>query len=145
MSVPDSAATVITHNKPKRQKVTSRAMKTEGYFFQRITYSASLAKIRALIGRSARCRQFVSFECFKSRLLNAPGGVADVRWLSSASVLQNYWGGAPVGSNMCACGATGTCVDRSKYCNCDIWDEKWREDSGNELFVTHNTFGKAIN
>lgn len=132
MSTVSSAATVMKHNKPKRQSVTLGAMQISGHYFQRITYDADLDGIQAVIERSANCRQFVSFECLGSGLLNAPGGIADVQWVGRG-VIQKNWGGVPTGVAKCACGLTDNCVDVTKICNCDVKDDKWHEDSGNEM------------
>lgn len=32
---------------------------------------------------------------------------------------MDYWAGALPGSRKCECGVLGTCVDPSKWCNCD--------------------------
>ena len=47
---------------------------------------------------------------------------------------MNTWGSAPPNSNQCSCGATRTCADPSKVCNCDLNDDVWRFDEG---YVTH--------
>ena len=76
------------------------------------------------------CRQHIRFDCFGSKLLNYPMGPPEVQWVDSRAIMQSYWGGASPGSNKCACGMINTCADRSKYCNCDIGDEVWRNDQG---------------
>lgn len=43
---------------------------------------------------------------------------------------MDYWGGALPGSRKCECGVLGTCVDPTKWCNCDAGLESWNEDSG---------------
>ena len=134
MSTVGSAATVIKHKKPKRQSVTLGAVETNNHYFQQIEYEDGLKRIQAVIERSANCRQFVSFECLGSGLLNAPGGIADVQWAGRGGVTQRNWGGVPTGVAKCACGLTDNCVDVTKICNCDVKDDKWHEDSGNENF-----------
>lgn len=32
---------------------------------------------------------------------------------------MDYWAGALPGSRKCECGVLGSCVDPSKWCNCD--------------------------
>lgn len=104
-----------------------------GNYFHRITYqNADLASIRALISKSTSCRQYISFNCYKSKILNAPVGPPNAQWLSSTGVLKNYWGGAPSNKDMCACGVTGTCDNPMNLCNCDIGDDKWRQDEGKQ-------------
>lgn len=39
--------------------------------------------------------------------------------------LQTYWGGAQPGSQQCACGLRGDCVDPQHYCNCDADRSEW--------------------
>lgn len=132
MTASDAAKTVINHDKErKKHQVTLDATERASHYFQRIPYVTNIASIRALIQRSANCRQFISYECYNSKLLNSPIGPENVQWFSSTAVPQNYWGGAPVGSGKCACGVTKTCVDPSKYCNCDAdSNDRWREDFG---------------
>ncbi|XP_048576570.1 contactin-associated protein-like 2 isoform X2 [Nematostella vectensis] len=124
------AKTVVSHNKQMRQEVTQDASNFHGFYFHHINYQHDLASIRALIVKSKRCRQYISFNCFNTLILNAPNGPAHAQWLSRTGVLQNYWGGAPADRQICACGVDGTCADPTKYCNCDIGDSVWREDAG---------------
>ena len=131
MTASDAAMTVINHDKRGKHRVTTSATTLAGHYFQQITYDKDIDSIRALIQRSSSCRQFISYQCYNSKLLNSPVGPAHVQWLSSTSVLQTYWGGAPAGSKKCACGVTNSCAEQSKYCNCDAdVDNLWREDSG---------------
>ena len=48
-------------------------------------------------------------------------------WLGgpSAGHVQTYWGGAHPGSQQCACGLQGDCVDPQHYCNCDADRMEW--------------------
>lgn len=48
-------------------------------------------------------------------------------WLSGPGPgrLQSYWGGAQPGSQQCACGLQGVCVDPQHYCNCDADRVEW--------------------
>ena len=111
-------------------QVVHNARNIIGFYFQRVRYKNDLATIRSIVGNSKMCRQYISYECFRSPLLSSPSGPADVSWTSSTGVQMSNWGGAPSQSNKCACGVAGNCADKSKYCNCDIGDSKWREDSG---------------
>ena len=134
MSASDAAKTVISHDKEGKHKVTQGATTLASHYFQRFTYGSNLASVRALIQRSSSCRQFISYQCYNSKLLNSPVGPEHVQWLSSTAIPQNYWGGSPVDSRKCACGVTKTCEDPSKYCNCDADnDDRWREDYGELL------------
>ncbi|MEQ2300516.1 Contactin-associated protein-like 4, partial [Ameca splendens] len=53
-------------------------------------------------------------------------------WLGGPGpgLVQTYWGGAHPGSQQCACGLQGDCVDPQLYCNCDADRMEWSEDSG---------------
>ena len=42
---------------------------------------------------------------------------------------MNYWGGARVSANTCACGVTNSCSS-GKKCNCHNSNMGWTEDSG---------------
>lgn len=135
MSASEAAMTVVTHDKQGKHRVSFGAAILANQYFQRITYGSNLqlnlASIRALIERSSNCKQYIRYDCFNSTLLNSPVGPEHVQWLSSTYVRQNYWGGAPSGSNKCKCGVTKTCEDPSKFCNCDAAnDNRWRQDSG---------------
>ena len=131
MTASDAAKTVLHHNKEGKYPVTREALRVGSYYFQRIAYGTDLASIRALIQRSGNCRQYISYHCYNSKLLNSPVGPENVQWLSSTAVPQNYWGGARPGSGKCSCGETKSCADPSKYCNCDADSkDRWREDSG---------------
>ncbi|PVD36122.1 hypothetical protein C0Q70_03095 [Pomacea canaliculata] len=93
-------------------------------------YFASMQAYRALIQVSAFCVQPVKYECYKAKLL---GGGAF--WSSSNNVPRYVWGTNVTGS--CACGVQSLCGgldsksnQRSRKCNCDVFDEKWRVDAG---------------
>lgn len=125
------ASTIIpVENNLKRIKVDESASLRGKKYFTQMNYKISMEKIFSLINISSHCRQFVRYECKNSPLLNSPRGPAHVSWVNRKGVVENYWGGAPRGSDKCACGVTKTCTDSSKYCNCDMADDFWREDSG---------------
>lgn len=131
MSASEAAITVITHDKQGKHRVPFGATDLANHYFQRISYGSNLDSIRSLIQRSSSCKQYIKYDCYNSKLLNSPVGPEHVQWLSSTAVPQNYWGGAPAGSNKCKCGVTKTCEDPSKSCNCDAdSDNRWRQDSG---------------
>ena len=50
--------------------------------------------------------------------------------------MSDYWPGAPAGSMKCACGVNRTCANPGLACNCDIGDEKWREDEGRPQYAS---------
>ena len=43
---------------------------------------------------------------------------------------MTYWSGASEAPQGCACRATSSCANPQHFCNCDINDNVWREDSG---------------
>ena len=117
--------TVISHNSESRTLVDG--YESDGGYSRSIHYSrASLSQLASLTNVSSHCEQFIKYECYGSRLLYSPEGW----WVSRESTKMRYWGGAPPGSNKCACGMTSSCADSSRSCNCDKNDGVWREDSG---------------
>ncbi|XP_047225035.1 contactin-associated protein-like 4 isoform X2 [Girardinichthys multiradiatus] len=99
-------------------------------------YSSEEEQLIGSISQSQHCEQELSYHCRKSRLLNTPEGSPFSWWLGGRTPgrVQTYWGGAHPGSQQCACGLQGDCVDPQHYCNCDADSLEWTEDSG---LVTH--------
>ncbi|KAM9350204.1 contactin-associated protein-like 4 [Symphorus nematophorus] len=99
-------------------------------------YSTEEEQLLAAISQSEHCEQELSYQCRKSRLLNTPEGSPFSWWLGGPGPgkLQTYWGGSQPGSQQCACGLQGDCVDPQHYCNCDADRMEWAEDSG---LLTH--------
>ena len=75
---------------------------------------------------SAYCEQFIRFECKKAKLLRDGNGW----WVARNGQKMEYWGGATGSKSGCGCSVTKTCSDPKVLCDCDINDNKWREDSG---------------
>uniref|UniRef100_A0A3P9DCR7 Contactin-associated protein-like 4 n=1 Tax=Maylandia zebra TaxID=106582 RepID=A0A3P9DCR7_9CICH len=98
-------------------------------------YSSEEEQLLAVIKQSEHCEQELSYHCKMSRLLNTPEGSPLSWWFGGpgAGRVQTYWGGAQPGSQQCACGLQGDCVDLQHYCNCDA-DRMETEDSG---LLTH--------
>uniref|UniRef100_A0A3P9J945 Contactin associated protein like 3 n=1 Tax=Oryzias latipes TaxID=8090 RepID=A0A3P9J945_ORYLA len=121
---------------------------TSGYFYIDVDGSGMIKpqlvycnmteeeQLLAAISQSQQCEQELSYRCRKSRLLNTPEGSPFSWWLGGPSPgrVQTYWGGAHPGSQQCACGLLGNCVDLQHYCNCDADRSQWTEDAG---LVTH--------
>uniref|UniRef100_A0A3Q2ZB03 Contactin-associated protein-like 4 n=1 Tax=Hippocampus comes TaxID=109280 RepID=A0A3Q2ZB03_HIPCM len=84
-------------------------------------YPASEEQLLAVIGQSDHCQQEMAYHCRKSRLLNTPEGSPLSWWIGGVAPggRQNYWAGAQPGSQQCACGLQGDCLDPKRYCNCD--------------------------
>lgn len=58
-------------------------------------------------------------------------GLVVVSWVGGdLRYVFDYWLGVFVGSMKCVCGVNRMCVNLGFVCNCDIGDEKWREDEG---------------
>ncbi|XP_033637848.1 contactin-associated protein like 5-3-like [Asterias rubens] len=73
--------------------------------------------IRALIDISARCRQYLQYQC-----KNAPmwlNGVQQVAWVSWDGRYMPNWGGVETGHGRCACSRNASCAGRG-HCNCDV-------------------------
>ena len=83
-------------------------------------------QIKGLINRSIHCQQYIRYDCFDSKLLK--DGTA--WWVSRDGRRQTYWGGAAIGSGMCACGMQGNCDNPNEVCNCDSDEEKQLFDEG---------------
>nr|XP_026689783.1 contactin-associated protein like 5-3-like isoform X2 [Ciona intestinalis] len=84
-------------------------------YSRNIAYEVSMAQIVALISVSRHCRQFVKYRC-RGSVLNS--GTPFAGWKSRDGLNQHNWGGTSR-TGWCACGETGTCLDRTKKCNCD--------------------------
>uniref|UniRef100_A0A3Q1I0V5 Uncharacterized protein n=1 Tax=Anabas testudineus TaxID=64144 RepID=A0A3Q1I0V5_ANATE len=125
---------VIQHNNTDLTRVrTSPGSEQHVVHFD---YSSQEEQLWAVISQSDHCEQELSYHCRKSRLLNTPEGSPFSWWLGGPGpgLLQTYWGGAQPGSQQCACGLQGDCVDPQHYCNCDADRMEWTEDSG---LLTH--------
>ena len=120
--------TIISHDSESRTYV--HGCGPAGCHRTTISYSgASMAQLASLTAVSAKCEQFIKYECLRD-----VGFFYDDKswWVSRDGVRMNYWGGAAPGSKKCACGMSNTCIGGSSYgCNCDNHSLKgWREDSG---------------
>ena len=117
--------TVISHDSEDRALVSER--ESPGSFQRKINYNGySKQQLVSLIDASTKCEQFIKYECFGSVLLDGDYGW----WVSRDGVKMNYWGGAPPGSQKCACGVNNSCSSSLYLCNCDANDGVWGEDSG---------------
>ena len=111
-----------------------------GSFVQDIAYDADIDQMEILINRSYSCSQKLSYACKRSRLFNSPSYENKNQefrpfgwWMSRQNQRMDYWAGALPGSRKCECGVTGTCYDRSKWCNCDAGLDSWMADEGEIL------------
>ena len=118
--------TVISHDSESRTHVSGYT--EAGSYSRDIHYTgASLSQLASLTRISSNCEQFIKYECYNSVLLyhSSPYGW----WVSRDSTKMKYWGGASI-NGKCACGMTNSCIISSYGCNCDKYDNAWREDSG---------------
>ncbi|XP_043990407.1 contactin-associated protein-like 4 isoform X1 [Gambusia affinis] len=125
---------VVQHNNTELTKV--RSSPGENQHLVHFDYMSEEEQLVAIIHQSEHCQQELSYQCRKSRLLNTQEGSPFSWWLGGpgTGLVQTYWGGAHPGSQQCACGLQGDCVDPQLYCNCDADRMEWSEDSG---FISH--------
>ena len=83
-----------------------------------------------VLQKAVKCRQYVEFQCKNSFLMRSPQGPPDTLWIGRYGSYEEYWGGAEPDSGKCACAYDKTCAQRYIFCNCDVGDDVWREDSG---------------
>uniref|UniRef100_A0A4W6C7K5 Contactin associated protein like 3 n=1 Tax=Lates calcarifer TaxID=8187 RepID=A0A4W6C7K5_LATCA len=121
---------VIQHNNTDLTRV--RPSPGVNQHLVHFAYSTEEQQLSAAISQSEHCEQELFYHCRKSRLLNTPEGTPFSWWLGGpgSGRIQTYWGGAQPGSQQCACGLQGDCVDPQHYCNCDADRTEWAEDSG---------------
>ncbi|CAB4009590.1 Hypothetical predicted protein [Paramuricea clavata] len=117
-----------------------------GSYNRTIKYDLPMEQIVAIIQQSQWCEQFIKYECYHSKMwiYSQPYSW----WVSRKGAKMNYWGGAAVGSEKCACGMTNSCAGGERRCNCDKNDFRLREDSGylrdkDTLPVTELRFGET--
>uniref|UniRef100_A0AAX7VAQ2 Contactin associated protein like 3 n=1 Tax=Astatotilapia calliptera TaxID=8154 RepID=A0AAX7VAQ2_ASTCA len=125
---------VIQHNNTELTRL--RPFTGVNQYSIHFDYSSEEEQLLAVIKQSEHCEQELSYHCKMSRLLNTPEGSPLSWWFGGpgAGRVQTYWGGAQPGSQQCACGLQGDCVDLQHYCNCDADRMEWTEDSG---LLTH--------
>uniref|UniRef100_A0A668VDF5 Contactin associated protein like 3 n=1 Tax=Oreochromis aureus TaxID=47969 RepID=A0A668VDF5_OREAU len=99
-------------------------------------YASDEEQLTAIISLSEHCEQEVAYHCRKSRLLTSPEGSPLSWWVGGPGVgqMHTHWGGAPPGSQQCACSLQDNCVDSRYHCNCDADSNEWTNDSG---LLTH--------
>ena len=119
-----AGVTVISHDSENRTHVDG--CDPHGCYKRDVTYTGVLiTQLEALTNVSARCEQFISYECLNSKLLD--GGKA--WWVSRDGRKMEYWGGTTE-KRQCSCALTDSCPKADKKCNCDYRDNTWHEDSG---------------
>ena len=121
--------TVVSHDSENRTKV--KGGHARGSYQRKIHYTGAgltnHAQLAKLTDVSARCEQFIKYDCYHSKLLR--NGNMFGWWVSRDGNKMTYWGGSTI-PYKCACGLSGSCANPSYGCNCDKNDKTWREDSG---------------
>ena len=136
-----NAVTVYKHNLEQKNIPVLRGEKVEeqNLFLHTLDYGLTLEAFDVFVKKAVKCRQYIQFICKHTFLMRSPRGPADTYWSGRQGWREEYWGGAEPDSGRCACGSgkNKTCGDNHPdiYCNCDVGDDKWREDSGNFDFV----------
>ncbi|XP_066270248.1 contactin-associated protein-like 2 [Branchiostoma lanceolatum] len=115
--------TVLHHSSEDRRRVSSG-----GDFHLQVAYQGSLEQIQAVVQKSARCQQFIRYECRNSPLQLAE----NVSWWETTANTRMYsWGGAGRRTGQCGCGVQQNCQPSpDQSCNCDANDTVWRTDEG---------------
>uniref|UniRef100_A0A667X365 Contactin associated protein like 3 n=1 Tax=Myripristis murdjan TaxID=586833 RepID=A0A667X365_9TELE len=119
---------VIQHNNTELTRVRSSQGKNQhSVHFE---YTSEEEQLVGIISQSEHCEQELVYHCRRSQ------GSPLSWWVGGpgAGRVQTYWGGAPPGSQQCACGLQENCIDPKHYCNCDADHTEWANDSG---LLTH--------
>uniref|UniRef100_A0AAX7UYK4 Contactin associated protein like 3 n=1 Tax=Astatotilapia calliptera TaxID=8154 RepID=A0AAX7UYK4_ASTCA len=130
----DNTWMVIHHNNTDLTRVQpSPEVNTHVVHFE---YASDEEQLAAIISLSEHCEQEIAYHCRKSRLLTSPEGSPLSWWVGGPGVgqMHTHWGGAPPGSQQCACSLQNNCVDSRYHCNCDADSNEWTNDSG---LLTH--------
>lgn len=117
--------TVMSHDSEARTVVTG--FESIGSYKRRIRYGIPIQMVKAIIGASDSCVQYIKYECYGSVIYS--GNTPFAWWVSSSGQKMSNWGGVDHTKKGCSCSLTGSCANNLK-CNCDKNDNVWREDSG---------------
>jgi len=138
----NTAITTIRHDTP--DEVNIKGFDPHLSYGKLVEYELPSSYIREIIDSHLYCRQFIKYRCKGSILLKSDDQYG--YWASQDGTRRNYWGGATK-SHHCACGMTGTCLDKKQKCNCDqnssdviTSDEGYLENKSN-LPVGYLRFG----
>ena len=138
----NTGLTMFNHN--SLNTMTVDGYESAGSFSRTITYDNSLSEIAAVTAVSTYCKQYIKYECIKSRLfLDGPWAW----WVSRDGQKMYYWGGAdPADHQSCECHKYGSCYKNKFRCNCDANNLNWDSDQGyltdkSTLPVTELRFG----
>ncbi|XP_048584930.1 contactin-associated protein-like 2 [Nematostella vectensis] len=119
--------TMVGHDSEARSHV--KAGEGPGSYRRDVTYTGvTVTQLKTLTSMSTYCEQFLKYECTGSILYSNTQKRWYAWWVSLDGVKQYTWGGAPRGSDKCACAVTDSCIGNSR-CNCDGNYRGWTEDS----------------
>lgn len=125
-----NAVTIFEHNLNKDRIPVDNGLLDEGSFYHTLKYGIKMATFDVLLEKAVRCKQFIKFQCKNSYLMRSPRGPPDALWWGRTGDDEKYWGGADPDSETCGCYKNKSCAMPDRYCNCDVGDDIWREDSG---------------
>ena len=118
--------TVTSHDSENRALVDGS--EPPGCYKRDINYTgASLPQLAKLANVSARCEQFIKYECLNSQLFKNATNTVIGWWVSRDGNAMKYWGEASPGNGeqICGCGINNSCADTDLVCNCDANDTVW--------------------
>ncbi|XP_013397757.1 SCO-spondin [Lingula anatina] len=131
----ERAYTVVGHNNEEPVQVIG--YEGAGEYQLALIYGSpgfppvSALQLAFLVDTSTECKQFISWKCYSATIHHPTSReIVTTFWANRDGEFRYYWGGAPPGSDMCACGVNGTCHKPGTVCNCDANDATWREDAG---------------
>ncbi|XP_030764634.1 neurexin-4 isoform X2 [Sitophilus oryzae] len=131
--LPDGRVVTVLHHS-NEDTTPVDGYQEPGSFSQLIRYDAGDDQVAALTNRSSTCAQHIRYSCKSARLFNSPSEENKFQpyswWVSRKNQKMDYWGGGLPGSRKCECGVSGTCVDPTRWCNCDGDSEIWLVDQG---------------
>ncbi|CAH1403187.1 unnamed protein product [Nezara viridula] len=145
----DGRTITVVHHANEENSVVD-GFQEPGSFRQDISYDADFKQLEALTNRSKTCSQYIHFQCRQAKLLNSPSNEENFHpfswWVSRNNQKMDYWGGSIPGSRKCHCGLMGSCIEETKWCNCDSGFDSFQTDEGeltdkNELPVRQLRFG----
>ncbi|XP_072034766.1 neurexin-4-like isoform X2 [Amphiura filiformis] len=141
--------TIVSHDAESSESVPDGNAEP-GSYIRQVMYGGSEevsnGQLKMLTEAAEYCEQNIKYQCSGAKLLNSPNGPPSGWWVSVHNDKMNYWGGAAPNTGKCKCGMDLSCVDSSKYCNCDADDTQDQVDEGllmdkEALPVTQLRFG----
>ena len=116
------AVTVFGHDKEEKMHV--KGYEGKGAYSRVVTYNGvSMEQIENVVNASFRCVQFQRYDCKGAGFyfISSTAG-PDSWWVSRQGYRMAYWGGTTPGSNSCACGMIGKCIDTARvYVIAKVW------------------------